>query len=258
MKKLIVLIFILLFAGFTGCVTTSDRMIKLEQKVADLEQQVLMGGTERAAASFYPFTGGLTGGGTGALDKITGTDNKDAGIVMLEADGTYGNAFFAYVLDVDGAGTEAVPDLIDSGDAGNEDWKLCKVYGSEIIGRTSWGPEITANITLGDELTEVWGKAYIVSAACTVTLGKASTVGFGSTVLLIVRDISETVIVEIDAADKINLHGTPLDAGDTIDSPGAAGDFIVLIATTDADGSGTDGWRTLGYGAAVWTDGDAT
>ena len=91
-----------------------------------------------------------------------------------------------------------------------------------------------------------------------MTLAKASTVGYGATVLLIVKDISETVIVEVDNADKINLHGTPLDAGDTIDSPGAAGDFIVLIATTDADGSGTDGWRTLGYGAAVWTDGDET
>ena len=257
MKKFIVLISILLFAGFTGCVTTSQ-MVKLEQKVADLEQQVLIGGTERAGASFYPFSVDLTGGGTGELDKITGTETGDTAIGIIHNHATFGNSFFAFTMDSDtGSQTEAVPDVIDAGD-NDEDWELCKLYGSQIIGRTAWGPAITGNITLGDELTEVWNKAYIVEAACTVTLAKASTVGYGATVLLIVKDVSETVIVEVDNADIINLHGTPLDAGDTIDSPGAAGDFIVLIATTDADGSGTDGWRTLGYGAAAWTDGDAT
>jgi len=251
MKRLIVLLLVLFFAG---CATV-DRVAILEQKVAELENQT--GSTEMAGASFYPFTGGLTGGGTGALDKMTSLTDKDVAFGVLQGDATYGNAFFAYTLDDASALGDVLPDSVDSGDVGT-DWLLAKLYGSEIIGRTAWGPEITGNITLGDELTEVWNKAYIVSAACTVTLAKASTVGFGATVLLIVRDITETVIVEVDNADKINLHGTPLDAGDTIDSPGAAGDFIVLIATTDADGTGVDGWRTLGYGAAVWTDGDAS
>lgn len=127
-----------------------------------------------------------------------------------------------------------------------------------VKGRLSWGSNITGNITLGDTTNEVHSVMYQVTAACTVTLASASSVGYGSMVTLYVRDASETVIVEIDASDKINLHGTPLDAGDTIDSPGNAGDFITLVATTDADGSGTDGWITLGYGEAVWTDGGAT
>ena len=76
--------------------------------------------------------------------------------------------------------------------------------------------------------------------------------------MIYVRDASETLIVEVDNADKINLHGTPLDAGDTIDSPGNAGDYVCLVSHTDVDGSGTDGWLVVGYGEAVWTDGGAT
>ncbi|MCK4828720.1 hypothetical protein KA005_74000, partial [bacterium] len=138
------------------------------------------------------------------------------------------------------------------------DWRICKLYGSEIIARTAWGAEITGATTLGDELTEVWNKLYLVSAACTVTLAKASTVGYGATVGFYVRDTTETLIIEVDNADKINLHGTPLAAGNTIDSPGNVGDFIFLVATTDADGAGVDGWLTFGYGKADWTDGGAS
>jgi len=257
MKRLFVLLVLGVFLSFVGCSNQSVRLDQLEKKVAELEDEMLMGGAGGIAANFYP-AHLLTGGAAGALDKITSTENLDVGIVVLLEDGTYGNAFFPYVLDVDAAGTEAVPSIIDSGDAGNEDWELCKLYGEEIIARTSWGPQITGAITLGDELTEVWNKLYLVSAACTVTLAKASTVGYGATVGFYVRDTTETLIIEIDNADKINLHGTPLDAGDTIDSPGNVGDFIFLVATTDADGAGTDGWLTFGYGKAVWTDGGAS
>jgi len=250
MKRLIVLIFILLFAG---CVTT-QQMAKLEQKVADLEEQVLMGGTERAGASFYPFTGGLIGDTTGTLDHVTGVVNGDVGMVALKADATYGNSVFFYILNEAGVAGDVLPLSVLAGDA-EEDWELTKVYGSEIIGRTPWGAEITGDITIGDELTEVWGKVYLVSAACTITLEKASTVGYGATVGFYVRDTTETVIIEEDDADIINLHGTPVSAGDQIESPGNVGDFIFLIATTDADGGGTDGWLTLGYGLAAWIDG---
>lgn len=118
-----------------------------------------------------------------------------------------------------------------------------------------WGADITGNIALNT--TALHGVWYQVTAACTITLDAAADAGYGSEVAFRVRDVSETVIIEIDAANKINLYGTPLDAGDTIDSPGVAGDFIVLKATTDADGTGTDGWVTLGSGG-TWTDGGAT
>ena len=121
MKKFIVLILVLLFAG---CATTGD-MAKLEQKVADLEEMALMGGTEGAGASFYPFTAGLTGGEAGKLDKITSLADKDVAFGVLQDDGTYGNAFLAYTHDSGASAGDVLPYSVDSGDAGT-DWELCK------------------------------------------------------------------------------------------------------------------------------------
>jgi len=124
-----------------------------------------------------------------------------------------------------------------------------------IAGRVPWGSDITENTALNT--TALHGKMYLVTAACTVTLDKVTDCGFGAVVGIFVRDGSETVTIEVDDADKINLDGTALDAGDTIDSPGDAGDFIYLISTTDTDGSGTDGWLNLGT-RGTWTDAGAT
>ena len=134
--------------------------------------------------------------------------------------------------------------------------KNLALLGGSIAGRVPVGSDITGNYGLNT--TALHGKFYIVTAACTVTLDKVTDVGFGASVMLFIRDAAETCIVEVDDADKINLHGTPLDAGDTIDSPGNAGDFICLISHTDVDGSGTDGWITLGYGESAWADGGAS
>jgi acetyl-CoA acetyltransferase len=70
---------------------------------------------------------------------------------------------------------------------------------------------------------------------------------------------AEVYTIDIDGADKINLDGTALAAGNTIDSAGAAGNFIFLISVNDADGvaGGTDGWRTLGR-SGTHVDGGAT
>ena len=61
---------------------------------------------------------------------------------------------------------------------------------------------------------------------------------------------SSIITIEIDASDKIVLNGLLLDAGDTIDSPAAAGASITLI--------GIDGvrWNTINR-TGTWTDGDA-
>ena len=87
MKKWLLLILIPLFAF--GCATTG-----LENRVAELESRMeimeITGGAEQTAASFYPATA-LTGGGTGALDKITGVSEGDVAMVALEDDGTYGD-----------------------------------------------------------------------------------------------------------------------------------------------------------------------
>lgn len=134
--------------------------------------------------------------------------------------------------------------------------QLANVTAANTIGKVFYGADITTTTTL--TTTQAMGYFYVATAATTVTLDAAADVGFGAMLMIYVRDAAETLTIEIDAANKINLHGSPLAAGNTIDSPGNAGDFIVLIATTDADGAGTDGWITLGYGEAVWTDGGAT
>jgi len=116
------------------------------------------------------------------------------------------------------------------------------------------GSDITTNTTLD---AAGCNKKYVATAACTVTLPAAATAGYGAWVMIRVRDASEILIIDVAGANKINLDGTALDAGDTIDSSGAAGDFIVLVSTTDADGSGTDGWENYGTRGA-WVDGGAS
>lgn len=244
MKKLFVLLILLLF----GC-ATSSQLSDLEQRVALLES-AQMG---EVGARFYP-AHSLTGSAAGDLDNISATVDGDAAFVQTDdGETTYGAAFFAYSLDATtGSQTEAVPAIIDAADA-DEDWELADLYGSHLLGRISWGTSISGAVTLGDELTEVWGRMYLVTAACTVTMEDAATVGYGACVGFFVRDAAETLVIDVDDADKINLHGTAQAAGASIDSPGNAGDFIFMISTTDADGSGTDGWITLGYGKEPWS-----
>jgi len=83
------------------------------------------------AANFYPFSNGLDGGAAGDLDAKTGTADKDAGIVIVNADSVVtdfravtGAMGSAYSLNADGAAVQSLPGIVDSGDAGNEDWNL--------------------------------------------------------------------------------------------------------------------------------------
>lgn len=133
------------------------------------------------------------------------------------------------------------------------DGKNLILAGGYIVGKAKRGTAISANTTL--TTTQLHGTIYNVTAACKVTLDAAADVGFDWIVGFRIKDAAETLIIEIDGADKINLHGTVLDAGDTIDSPGNAGDFIFLMSTTDADGSGTNGYETWGYAETEWSDG---
>ena len=129
MKKFFILLFILLFVG---CATTND-IVRLEQQMTEFEEMALMSGTVGAGASFYPFSGGLTGGQAGKLDKITGVVQGDTAIGILEADATYGDAVLIYVADNSGD-DESLPDVVDPDEAGTIRWKLVKVYGVELVG----------------------------------------------------------------------------------------------------------------------------
>lgn len=144
MKKLWVLLFALIFT--TSCATTvdNDRVIKLEQKVAELEGMVLMGMTEGAAASFYPFSAGLIGGQASKLDKISSVSQGDTAIGLLEGHATYGDAFMPYVAD-NSADAESPPEVVDPDEAGDIRWKLAKIYESGFYGSPTSAPTVSFN-----------------------------------------------------------------------------------------------------------------
>ena len=113
-----------------------------------------------------------------------------------------------------------------------------------ISGLVPQGADITGSIDLNT--TALRGYVYKVTAASTITLDAAADAGYGACVAFRVRDAAEAVVIDIDAAEKINLDGTALAAGVAITATGA-GEFISLCATTDTDGSGTDGWDVWGH-----------
>lgn len=117
------------------------------------------------------------------------------------------------------------------------------VTSGTIQGRTVYGADITGSTA--HDTTECHNVLYHATAAATVTLDAAADAGFGSTVGYRIRDASEALLIETAAGEKINLAGTALATGTGITATGA-GSYVILVATTDTDGSGTNGWETWG------------
>lgn len=103
--------------------------------------------------------------------------------------------------------------------------------------------------------TECRGAYITVTAAGELDLPAAATAGYGAAFRVRVRDASEEVLIDPNASEIINLNGAALPGGYRIKSGSAAGDSITLISTTDADGSGTDGWICDGVTGAWATNG---
>lgn len=251
MKRFFIPILIAFILALTSCVTTPNT--SLEDRVAKLERDFKLKQLEGAGASFKPFRA-ISGGTAGALDSLDGgsASLNDVAFVVLTESTLYGNAIFVYsYTDFGGAVSENLPYEVKPATNPNANYAWALAFSSVAV-----PVQVTGNksLTIGETRAGV----VQVTAAATVTLPAAAVAGYGTTICFWVKDASETCVIEVDASDKINLMGTALDAGDTIDSPGNAGDFICLVATTDADGSGTDGWITIGYGEAAWTDGGAT
>lgn len=112
-----------------------------------------------------------------------------------------------------------------------------------IKGRASYGADITGPVN--HNTTDTHAVFYHFTAAATATLDAAADAGYGSQVCYKIRDAAEEGTIDIDAAEKINLNGTAGSAGASISATGA-GESICLVATTDTDGSGTDGWESWG------------
>lgn len=259
MKKLFVLMAVVCFMA--GCVTVDPRVSVLEEKVAKLEKRSIMETATRAGASFYPATGALTGGGSGALDKITGTADKDAAIVMFNDEGTWGDAMFGYTLDVNGAGTESIPYIIDSGDGGDEDWEWVSMYARSFYGYSPW-KEITATCTFGSDcdgalVRLVWGGLITSSVDdVVITLPEivasaptAAQVLPGASICVANRDANENFLLDCHSNDHfVDETGTANGNGQYIGTTAAAssaGDYLCVWATTDAI------WQLMGYRGTV-------
>lgn len=112
-----------------------------------------------------------------------------------------------------------------------------------IRGRTVYGADVTGNAS--HDTTALHNVVYHVTAAATITLDAAADAGYGATVSYRVRDASEACLIETASGEKINLSGTALATGTGITATGV-GKFVTLVATTDTDASGTDGWEVWG------------
>ena len=77
-------------------------------------------------AKAYHCSGGLTGGGAGALDAIVNPSDNDIAFIHFNGDATYGNATFVYTFDIDASAGESVPTII-APDTGSGEWELASV-----------------------------------------------------------------------------------------------------------------------------------
>jgi hypothetical protein len=121
---------------------------------------------------------------------------------------------------------------------------LNMVTSGTIAGRIPQGADITGNTN--HDTTELHGRMYKATAAATVTLDAAADAGFGACAAYRVRDAAEALTLDPQAGEKMNLEGTALAAGTAVVCTGA-GEFISICATTDTDGSGTDGYDVWGH-----------
>ena len=132
MKRLFFILIGLFFLG--GCLATQNQVLEIDKRLNKLEKQTLMNLGEGSGADFFPFTGGLDGGGAGYLDALANTEDHDVGFVVLEGNATYGDSFFPYVLDVSGGAGDSLPEYVNAADGSNERWTLCNgIFGGLIL-----------------------------------------------------------------------------------------------------------------------------
>ncbi len=159
---------------------------------------VMLTGAIAWAASVYPVLQDLTGGGTGALDKITGTVDEDGALVLLNADhGSYPGFGAGYSLDADGGAGDLAPWRVDSGDTG-EDWIMVKWWGLGLA---------TGNAEAGPGFVEFYEDTDNGSNKVTL-IGPATTADVTLTLQAITGTVYSsggTDVVDADVADNITI-----------------------------------------------------
>lgn len=112
---------------------------------------------------------------------------------------------------------------------------------------TIQGGVAVSSVGTGGTESAATGQWVFVTAAVTRTLPSVSQAGQS---ICYYSTGANVVTIEVNGTDVIVLDGTALTGGNTIDSPGTAGDFACLLS------NGTN-WYVLGK-AGTWVDGGAT
>lgn len=173
-----------------------------------------------------------------------GTDKYSASIGAQYTDGADGsenNDLFVYIND---AGSKTTIAKWDEDDDAWDFQTYDIVTSGEIVGRNRWGADV-ASSPVNHNTVALHGLMYLVTVAATVNLDAAADAGFGACVNYRIRDAAEAVIIDLDGSEYMNLAGTALAQGVGVTATGA-GEYLTLCATTDANGSGADGWLIYG------------
>lgn len=216
-----------------------------------------IGGTTAAAGAFTTLSAGAT-----TVASLTITASTSPGFTPYDsdcpgADKTVGFMGWQYVDGADGSeNSDWLVQVMQGGvlttilafDESDDQFEFKKNLDLEthnlkttgtIKGRMDPGADITGSTA--HDTTELHNTFYHFTAAATVTLDAAADAGYGSVVTYWIRDAAEAAVIDPQAGEKINLAGTALAAGVAITATGA-GKTITLVADTDTDGSGTDGY----------------
>ena len=155
----------------------------------------------------YHCSGGLTGGGAGALDAIASPSDKDIAFVHFNDDATYGNAILIYTFDVDSAIGESAPYII-APDTGSGEWELVSLYmGRQVAHRTASAVDYNPSILTSDYIIAITN----TDAARAVTIS-AEDKATGSTAnprIMIIKDESggaaaHNITVSLETAGNID------------------------------------------------------
>lgn len=191
-----------------------------------------------SANNFYPATV-LTGGGAGSLDKIDGDllSNGDVALVVLENDGTYGNAVLIYVLDSDSGLSESSPEVISPDtNSGTKRWELTGNVGiSSSVSRSS-----IPQINFGDSDTTDSDDNARIYVNCTDTGSGTEDCDY-TLAVQIAGTLTDVMIINADGT--ITFPNLNIDLANTVANslPSASINTIVDSAFWDSGGMTPDG-----------------
>lgn len=198
----------------------------------------------------YHCSGGLIGGGAGALDAIANPGDNDIAYAHFNGDATYGNTTLIYTFDIGASAGESEPWII-APNIGSGEWELNVNRDISTLDKALANETNTAitetQILLNKYITNQGSssEADLVLPALSYTIG-------------LVFIVQEALIIEINPppGELFDHDGTALDANDCIDSPAMVGGKIVFTRMLIADGS-TWRWSTDTIRGA-WIDGAAS